>query len=44
MHSERLRKKETNRRKRKMANDQFEIFIQMLYDAFEEYKIERGGE
>jgi hypothetical protein len=44
MHSERLRKKETNRRKRKMANDQFEIFIQMLYDTFEEYKIERGGE
>jgi len=27
-----------------MANDQFEIFIQMLYDAFEEYNVERGGE
>jgi hypothetical protein len=27
-----------------MSNDQFEIFIQMLYDTFEEYKIERGGE
>jgi hypothetical protein len=38
------KQKEKNRRKRKMANDQFEIFIQMLYDAFEEYKIERGGE
>lgn len=42
MHSKRLRKRETNRRKKQMSNDLFEIFIQMLYDTFEEYNVERG--